>query len=425
MASLSKQLFRESALERLSSPEQLDQLLTVTSPKGWVSLIALWAILACVVVWSIFGSIPTTEEGGGILVFRGGLKQVQAPAAGRLREISVHVGDTVEKDQIVAIIDRQDLLDQVEDARRELSKLREQDEQAAALDLREGDLQANLARVENERLDRAVQFSQERIVRLTARRETIAGLVKDGNMTPIDIERIEEEIEQCRADTRQALLQKEQVAAKNSVASFERERSRTERQMKIDGLDSGVGMLWARFEREAKVRAAFAGRVVEVRAAEQTALATGDPVLLIEPSDTSRGALEAVVYVSAATGKRIEVGFPVDLSPSTVKQEEYGSLVGKVRSVADVPTSRQAMLAVLSDADLVERFTREIGLPLQVIVDLEPDTTTVSGYKWTSSSGPDIRISPGTLCRASVTVKTQAPIRMVIPLVKRGIGGTE
>ena len=115
----------------------------------------------------------------------------------------------------------------------------------------------------------------------------------------------------------------------------------------------------------------------------------------------------------------------VDLSPSTVKQEEFGSLVGRVKSVADVPTSRQAMMAVLADSDLVERFTREIGLPLQVIVELERDPATLSGYRWTSSQGPPLRISPGTLCHASVNVKEQAPIWMVIPMLKRTMGGAE
>ena len=34
-------IFRKVALERLSSPEQLDQLLQVTDPKGWMALGAL------------------------------------------------------------------------------------------------------------------------------------------------------------------------------------------------------------------------------------------------------------------------------------------------------------------------------------------------------------------------------------------------
>ena len=39
-------IFRKVALERLSSPEQLDQLMQVTSPKGWLALAGLGALLA-------------------------------------------------------------------------------------------------------------------------------------------------------------------------------------------------------------------------------------------------------------------------------------------------------------------------------------------------------------------------------------------
>lgn len=423
--SLSKQLFRESALERLSSPEQLDQLLTVTSPKGWISLIALWAVLASIIVWSVVGRIPTTEQGRGILVVGGGMRQVQAPGAGRLREVLVEVGQGVAADQIVATIDRQDLLDQIDDAKRELAELQDQDRREAELDRRDQELQANLARVENERLDRTIQYCTEKIERLRARREVVARLVTEGNLTPIDREKIEEEIEHAQAEIRQAGLEKEQIAARRDVASFAAERRRTERQMKIAGLESAIGMLEARHEREARVRAPFAGRVVEVRAAEQTTVATGYPILLVEPANAQQAELEAVVFVSAATGKRLERGMTVDVSPSTVKQEEYGSLVGRVKSVADVPTSRQAMMAVLADGDLVDRFSREIGLPLQVVVELERDAGTLSGYKWTSSMGPPIRVSPGTLCHASVNVKEQAPLWMVIPMLKRTMGGAE
>ena len=71
---LSKRLFREAALERLSSPEQLDQQLQVTSPKGWIALVAMWVLLAAVIAWSVLGRVYTKEEGQGILVTAGGPK---------------------------------------------------------------------------------------------------------------------------------------------------------------------------------------------------------------------------------------------------------------------------------------------------------------------------------------------------------------
>ena len=37
---MQNKLFRKVALERLSSPEQLDQMMTVTSLRGWIALAA-------------------------------------------------------------------------------------------------------------------------------------------------------------------------------------------------------------------------------------------------------------------------------------------------------------------------------------------------------------------------------------------------
>ena len=63
-------IFRKVALERLSSPEQLDQLMQVTSPKGWIALLSICGLLAVVVVWGFVGTIPTTASGDGILIRR-------------------------------------------------------------------------------------------------------------------------------------------------------------------------------------------------------------------------------------------------------------------------------------------------------------------------------------------------------------------
>ena len=38
-------IFRQAALDRLSSPEQLDQLMQVTTPKSWMALVAFIVLL--------------------------------------------------------------------------------------------------------------------------------------------------------------------------------------------------------------------------------------------------------------------------------------------------------------------------------------------------------------------------------------------
>ena len=74
---MQKPIFRQAALERLSSPEQLDQLMQVTTPKGWLALIALAGLLVTAVVLGFVGSIPVTVTGQCILLNSGGVNNSQ------------------------------------------------------------------------------------------------------------------------------------------------------------------------------------------------------------------------------------------------------------------------------------------------------------------------------------------------------------
>ncbi len=62
-------IFRKESLERLSSPEQLDQLMQVVRPKSWLPLVALGSVMAFTLLWGIFGRIPITATGRGLLVY--------------------------------------------------------------------------------------------------------------------------------------------------------------------------------------------------------------------------------------------------------------------------------------------------------------------------------------------------------------------
>ena len=61
-------IFRQESLERLSSPEQLDQLMHVVNPKSWLPLASLGTLVFLAFLWSFFGRIPITTAGRGVLV---------------------------------------------------------------------------------------------------------------------------------------------------------------------------------------------------------------------------------------------------------------------------------------------------------------------------------------------------------------------
>jgi len=99
---MQRKLFRQTSLERLSSPEQLDQLLQVTTPRGWLALAGLGGLLVMAVLWGIFGTVQNTKNGQGILIRGNRIQLVEATKAGQIARLSVQPGDTVQQGQTVA-----------------------------------------------------------------------------------------------------------------------------------------------------------------------------------------------------------------------------------------------------------------------------------------------------------------------------------
>jgi HlyD family secretion protein len=127
--------------------------------------------------------------------------------------------------------------------------------------------------------------------------------------------------------------------------------------------------------------------------------------------------LVAVLYVPPQEGKKVRAGLPVYLAPSTVKKEEYGYLRGTVRSVAEIPSSQEGMSKTLKNQQLVNQLAGH-GAPFEVVVELERDAETPSGFRWTSSRGPSIDINTGTLTAAEVTVRQVRLISLLIPALQ-------
>ena len=147
---MSKQsVFRKVSLDRLASPEQLDQLMQVTTPRGWVALLALSILLLTAVVWGCVGRIPETVHGQGILVKSGGVLQVVPSAGGRVIDIAVSVGDLVSAGQIVARVAQPELTDQLNQALAKLADLRAERESSLAFGRR--DLALQTAALEQQR----------------------------------------------------------------------------------------------------------------------------------------------------------------------------------------------------------------------------------------------------------------------------------
>ena len=117
------ELFRQKALEKLRSPEQLDQLLRITSTRSWLALLGVCVIILTAVLWGIYGRLSTKVMGTGIFLNAGGVFEVVATGTGRLAEIKVSVGDTVRRGDVVATLVSPNVAEQIEVKQAQLEAL--------------------------------------------------------------------------------------------------------------------------------------------------------------------------------------------------------------------------------------------------------------------------------------------------------------
>ena len=106
-------IYRKTALDKLSSPEQLDKTITVISPSFWIAMTGLGVILLIALLWAIFGRIPFTVSTNGIYLDQGGMRSVVSETAGFVDEVYVSDGDSVTAGQKLAHINTELIEDEL------------------------------------------------------------------------------------------------------------------------------------------------------------------------------------------------------------------------------------------------------------------------------------------------------------------------
>ncbi len=108
-SSKSRDIFQKKAMEKLSSPEQLDQLTQIVNRRSWIPLVTSFGLILVALVWSLLGQIPITVEGTGLLVYPRQIVSLQVPASGQIVSLDVTVGDYVRRGQVLGTINQPEL----------------------------------------------------------------------------------------------------------------------------------------------------------------------------------------------------------------------------------------------------------------------------------------------------------------------------
>ncbi|MBS4061578.1 MAG: HlyD family efflux transporter periplasmic adaptor subunit [Bacteroidetes bacterium] len=94
-----REIFRKSTLQKMTSPEDLDELLQVNSTRTWLLFSAISMVIAGMLLWGFFGSITQNVKGFGIIKTLELPREVVAIHAGQVDSVFCKTGDLVSRDQ--------------------------------------------------------------------------------------------------------------------------------------------------------------------------------------------------------------------------------------------------------------------------------------------------------------------------------------
>ncbi|HBB34692.1 MAG TPA: NHLP bacteriocin system secretion protein [Cyanobacteria bacterium UBA8803] len=484
-----KSIFRQKSLDRLSSPESLDQLIQVVSPQDWLPLSVLGGLVLVGSIWSIVGKLPITVSGQGVLLPPRRVVEIQSPLSGQLKELKVKVGDCVKKNngdnidnpaEMLAVINPLELKQQKEREQLKLQKLKDQDLNASNLELQRTQLEKAALLQQQETFERRLRDNQslspvlrnrnslaiqqqrisqeQRLKDLQALAPTLQErlqrhqeLAKEGalpadrvleaeqqfrqnqqsisevqaQLKQLDVQETESEqkyqetintISDLQAQLRELETKEKTLAQQNLESATNRKNQILEVELEIAKLDQQI-------KANSTIKSPHTGCILELTATEGQVVAPGTRIGSMQIEQANQQ-IVGVTYFAVKDGKLIKPGMQIQITPTTVKRERFGGIVGTVISVSPFPVTKQGAANVIGNPDIVESLMgKATESQIEVWAKLQPNSHTSSGYEWSSSTGPpNLQISAGTTTTVRVTVERRAPITFVLPFLREWSG---
>jgi len=423
MADAREKIFRKVALERLSSPEQLDSMMRVISPRAWLMLVPLLALIALAIAWSIFGSLPSKVSGRCILINPTGLAEVVSDSAGRITELNLAVGDRVKAGQVIGLVAQPELLDRIERAESRLRELEGQDRVLRGFASQGTALSAQARAQQKQNLGSQLKAAEERERLARERAETQARLLEQGLVTRSALIATRQEETGASLDAEALRNQIREVDLRRLENEKQTATDATQSRERINEAQRQLDSLFAARQQATRIVSTYDGRVVEIKANAGMLIAAGSALLTLERDGAAgsgdSGAIVVLAYLPPSEGKRVLRNMEAEIVPATVRREEVGFLRGRVTSVSDYPATFESMMRRLRNEQLVRELAGGTT-PFEVQAELQ--RAPGGGYLWSSAAGAQVDLKSGTLCHAEFIVSRQRPIALVIPIFKKTVG---
>jgi HlyD family secretion protein len=399
--------------------ESLDRLLTVTTPRSWIALAAISVLIGVALAWSLIGTISSYVEGRGVFLREGGrIASAAAAGPGTLSRVLVAKGDHVTAGQVVAQIASPELEQQAANLRalvveRDSELQRQRSSTQADLDAKRAALRERSAGLAEVQVDarRRVEAMQERLAdeqqlfdAQIVTRSAVLEIRSRLDQARQDLASASDQIIQLDLELRDAVVQGEQRVKNAEFALAESQRQLSERLETV--------------RLTAEVRSPVPGNVEEIQLRAGSLVARGQSILTLE---TAGEGLTFLVFAPLRDGEQIQPGQEVRIAPNWTVREEEGTMLGSVSETSKLPVTLDGLRTLLHSEDLVRHFS-DAGPVFMVKVALQRDPSTASGYAWTSTRGAPIPVNSGSFGEAEVLVKSQRPISLAIPVLRRWTG---
>jgi HlyD family secretion protein len=432
MAEFEDKLFRPKGLDRVSSPDNLERLMPVTPAWDWLLIAAAGTLLLLFVGWAIAGTVPTTVDGRGVILQPSQVMQAQTSAAGRILTLRVKAGDRITQGALVATIDQADILKRIQENQSSIRALEAQDRTRTAA----ADRQVSLQKQQDE-LERMGMSSQRSaltrsLADATALRPTLerradsnrkmvkAGLLgfaaKDIVEDEAAIRDNEAKIQDYTSRLGQFDGQSQQIETRSATLAKQVLDEAVARRNEIEQIRKNISLDEFQMSRDGNIYCQYSGRVAEVMAAVGVVMPAGGRLLTIEAEKTEEG-LVSISYFPVRDGKRIQPGMRLQITPDTVERERFGGIVGTVFAVSPIPVTKEGVTGTIGNQEMVQSLMPG-GAFIEVRARLDVDSGTASGYRWSSSRGPDMRVTSGLTHATRVTIEQRAPVTYLLPVLR-------
>lgn len=411
-------IFRKEALDKLQSPERLNEMVQITNPKSWIALSGLAGMLVIGLVWSFLGHIPVVVSGSGMLLQSEGVTGIVVSGSGVLAKTMVKEGDLVKEGDVLARLSIPEMELQIAGAEKNILESKEYYEQLSKFDAKDISMRQSLLEKKKVLQNNSIKSNEQLLAFYLDKIQSQEALLKEGLITKETI--LNTRNEYFHLGQQQEMLKNELVAI--SLDMFQtvnqKESERKNMLLKLNEAERNLHQLQTLYTMMGTIRSTARGKIIEILANPGNILTPGVTLFRVEQS-SDQGSLEAILYVEANEGKRVAPGMTVKIVPSTIEVEEYGFMVGTVTYVSQYPSSFDGMTRVLGNKELAQSFISSGMPPISVRVTLNKAPENNTGFEWTSGSGPDTKIKTGTMASGRIEIDFNTPMELLFVKLKK------